>query len=234
MQPRAVLKHLPAALAAIAVVVVGGVACDRPWSGSHRPAETRAALRDPSRAFWMEHSPVVFTVRIDTDKGSFLIEAYRDWAPVGCDRFYNLVRAGFYDDSRFFRVRKGAFVQFGIPGDPAIAEIWRHSTIPDDPQKQRNTKGTVTYAMAGPNTRTTQLFINLTDNASLDAEGFEPIGRVVQGMEIVDHFYGAYGEEPGGGMRGGHQGPICSGGNAYLDRRFPQLVKLLRATVVGR
>lgn len=163
-----------------------------------------------------------------------MIEAHRDWAAVGCDRFYNLVRAGFFDDSRFFRVRRGSFAQFGIPGDPAVAAPWRNVAIPDDPVRQSNTRGSVAYAMTGPDTRTTQLFINLSDNSRFDREGFAPVGNVTEGMDVVDRLYAGYGEDPGGGMRGGRQGKILAGGNAYLDGEFPRLDRLIRATVVGR
>jgi cyclophilin family peptidyl-prolyl cis-trans isomerase len=150
------------------------------------------------------------------------------------DRFYNLVAAGFFDDSRFFRVRAGYIVQFGIPGDPAIAAVWRNVTIKDDSASQSNLRGTVAYAMTGPNTRTTQLYINLGDNSRLDSQGFAPIGRVISGMDVADRLYSGYGEDAGGGMRGGNQGKIFEGGNAYLDRVFPKLDKLLRARIDTR
>jgi homoserine O-acetyltransferase len=186
---------------------------------------------DPAHPHWTERSPDVFRVRMETSKGSLVIEARREWAPRGCDRFYNLVRAGFFDDSRFFRVRRGVFVQLGIPGEPAVAAVWKDRAIPDDPVRASNTRGSVAYAMTGPDTRTTQLFVNLRDNPHLDAEGFAPIGTVVEGMEVVDQLYAGYAEEPGGGMRGGRQGQMLSGGNAYLDREFPLLDSLIRATV---
>src|SRR5205085_540678 len=147
--------------------------------------------------------------------GDILIEVRRDLSPHGADRFYNLVRAGFFDDSRFFRVRAGFIAQFGIPGDPAIAAVWRDQTIPDDPVRESNTRGTISYAMTGPNARTTQLFINLGDNSRLDKDGFAPIGKVIEGMNVVDQLYSGYGEEAGGGMRGGKQGKIFEGGNTH-------------------
>ena len=153
-------------------------------------------------------------MRFETGKGAFVVEAHRDWAPRGADRFYNLVRAGFFDDSRFFRVRAGFIAQFGIPGDPAVAAVWQNRTIPDDPARQSNARGFVSYAMTGPGARTTQLFINLGDNSRLDKDGFAPVGRVVEGMEVVDRLYAGYGEEAGGGMRGGKQGKIFAGGDA--------------------
>jgi homoserine O-acetyltransferase len=195
--------------------------------------DARSALMDPRHKFWRETAPEVFRVRFETSKGAFVSEAHRAWATRGVDRFYNLVRAGFFDDSRFFRVRASYIVQFGIAGDPAIAAVWRNQTIPDDPVRQTNTRGFIGYAMTGPDTRTTQLYINLTDNSRLDADGFAPIGKVIEGMDVVDRLYAGYGEDAGGGMRGGKQGKIFEGGNNHLDREFPQLDKLVRARIAG-
>lgn len=194
--------------------------------------DARAALMDPTHEAWRQPAPDVFRVRIETSKGPFVIEGHRAWAPRGTDRFYHLVRAGFFDDSRFYRVREGFIVQFGIPGDPAVTAVWTDQTLPDDSVRQSNTRGFIAYAMMGPNTRTTQLYINLDDNARLDAQGFAPIGRVVEGMHVVDQLYAGYGEEAGGGMRGGRQGRILAEGNAHLDRDFPLLDKLVQATIV--
>ena len=196
--------------------------------------DARAALLNPRHKLWKRKAPDVFRVKFETSKGDFVVEAHRDWAPHGADRLYNLVRAGFFDDSRFFRVRAGFIAQFGIPGDPAVAAVWRSRAIPDDPARQSNTRGFVAYAMTGPDTRTTQLFVNLADNSRLDGEGFAPVGRVVEGMDVVDRLYAGYGETAGGGMRGGKQAPLFEGGNAYLDREFPKLDRLLRAGIVAR
>jgi homoserine O-acetyltransferase len=147
------------------------------------------------------------------------------------ERLYQLVGAGFFDDSRFFRVRAGFIAQFGIAGDSATAAAWRERTIPDDPVAEHNTRGSVAFAMTGPGTRTTQLYINLKDNLDLDAQGFAPLGRVVTGMEVVDRLYAGYDERAGGGMRGGKQDPIFQGGNRYLDGAFPRLDRLVRATL---
>ncbi len=222
-----------AAGVAVMACALALASCDRAGHGAREPSAARAALRDPRHAFWSTRSPDTFRVRFDTGKGSFVMQAHREWAPRGCDRFYNLVRVGLFDDSRFFRVRRGVFAQFGIPGDPAVAAIWRHEKFPDDPVRHGNTRGTVAYAMTGPGTRTTQLFINLRGNLEFDGEGFAPIGEIVQGIEVADRLYAEYGEGPGGGMRGGKQGPIFAGGNPYLDREFPLLDRLLRATIVG-
>ena len=194
--------------------------------------ENKKVLLNPKHKLWSERAPHVFKVRFETTKGLFTIQVHRDWAPRGVDRFYNLVRTGFFDGSRFFRVRPGFIAQFGIPGDPKIAAVWREQTLPDDPVRQSNNRGTIAYAMTGPNTRTTQLYINISENSRLDADGFSPIGRIVEGMDIVDQLYSGYGEDAGGGMRGGKQGKIFEGGNTYLDREFPKLDKLVRASVV--
>jgi homoserine O-acetyltransferase len=196
-----------------------------------RSNDARAALLNPRDKFWSRRAPDVFRIKFETTKGEFVVESRREWAPRGADRFYNLARAGFFDDSRFFRVRAGFVAQFGIPGDPRVAAVWRDQAMADDPVRQSNTRGTVSYAMTGPGARTTQLFVNLDDNSRLDAEGFAPVGRVVEGMQVVDSLYAGYGESAGGGMRGGKQGPVFAGGNAYLDREFPKLDKLLKATV---
>jgi peptidyl-prolyl cis-trans isomerase A (cyclophilin A) len=184
--------------------------------------------------FWHHKTPEVFRVKFETTAGSFLIEAHRDWSPRGADRFYDLVRTKYYDDSRFFRVVPGRWVQFGINGNPTIAQQQRHITIPDDPLKQHNTPGYVAFSNTGPNTRSTQVFINLGDNtARNDIEaGFAPFGQVVEGMDVVEKLYGGYGEHSGGGMRAGHQDRIFDGGNDYLDREYPKLDKLLRATLM--
>jgi peptidyl-prolyl cis-trans isomerase A (cyclophilin A) len=177
-------------------------------------------LLDPQRA--SEQAPDRFRVRFDTTKGPFVIEATRAWAPRGADRFYNLVKVGYYDDVAFFRVIENFMVQFGINGDPAVNAAWRQARIPDDPVTQSNKRGMVTYAMAGPDTRTTQLFINFRDNANLDGQGFSPFGRVVEGLAVVDSLYSGYGEGAPGGM-GPEQGRAQAEGNAYLKGRFPKL-----------
>jgi peptidyl-prolyl cis-trans isomerase A (cyclophilin A) len=178
-----------------------------------------------------ETAPEIFQVKFQTSKGDFIIEAHREWAPRGADRFFNLARAGFFDDSRFFRVRAGFIAQFGIAGDPAVATRWKEETIADDLVRESNTRGFVTYAMTGPGARTTQLFINLADNSRLDREGFAPIGQVIEGMQIVDQLYAGYGEEAGGGMRGGKQEKLFAEGNRYLDRDFPKLDKIVKAVI---
>lgn len=188
-------------------------------------------LLHPEDGFWREQAPDRFRVRFTTSEGEFVIEVQRAWAPLGVDRFYNLVRAGFFDDSRFFRVRAGYIAQFGIPGAPTVAAVWRDRSIQDDPVRESNTRGSFAYAMTGPDTRTTQLYLNLADNTHLDAQGFAPLGRVVEGMDVVDGLYAGYDEGAGGGMRGGKQGKIFREGNVHLDRDFPELSKLVRAAI---
>ncbi|MFQ5744184.1 MAG: peptidylprolyl isomerase [Acidobacteriota bacterium] len=200
-------------------------------AGPDQTAAGRGVLLDPDHQAWSEAAPEVFRVRFETSKGEFVVEAHRPWAPHGADRFYNLVRFGFYDDQRVFRVRAGFIAQFGLPGDPQVTAVWKDRTMPDDPVRQSNLRGFVAYAMTGPDTRTTQIYINLADNAQLDEQGFAPIGRVVEGMDVVEKLYSGYGEDAGGGMRGGKQGKILAGGNAYLDRKFPKLDRIFRASI---
>jgi cyclophilin family peptidyl-prolyl cis-trans isomerase len=172
-------------------------------------------------------------VRIETTAGKFVIEVHRDWAPKGADRFTTLVRAKYFDDSRFFRVVEGKWAQFGIAGHPKISQKWRHRTISDDPVRQKNTLGYVAFAMTGPDTRTTEVYINLGDNAERnDPMGFAPFGKVVEGMEVVEKLYSGYGENSGGGMRAGKQDRMFEEGNAFLDAQFPKLDKLIRARVI--
>ena len=187
-----------------------------------------AGLANP--ASLRETAPASYKARFDTSKGVFVIEVQRDWAPNGADRFYNLVKNGFYDNVRFFRVISGFMVQFGINGDPKISAPWRDARIADDPVKQSNKRGFITYAMAGPNTRTSQVFINFGDNASLDSQGFSPFGRVVSGMNVVDALNAEYGEGAPRG-RGPDQGRVQMEGNAYLTRDFGKLDFVKKATI---
>jgi len=178
-----------------------------------------------------EQAPPVYKVEFDTSKGPFVIEVHRDWAPNGADRFYNLVKNGFYDDVRFFRVIEGFMAQFGVNGDPKVSAAWREARIKDDPVKVSNKRTFVTFATAGPNTRTTQVFVNYGDNSNLDSQGFSPIGQVVSGMKVVDSLYSGYGEGAPGG-RGPNQARVQSEGNAYLASAFPNLDYVKKATIV--
>lgn len=192
-------------------------------------AQSAASLKNP--ASLTETAPAKYKVKFDTSVGVFVVEVTRDWAPLGADRFYNLVKAGFFNDCRFFRVIQGFMVQFGIHGDPAVMAAWRGARIGVDPVKQSNKRGFITYAMGGtPDTRTTQVFINFSDNTNLDGMGFAPFGTVVSGMDIVDKIHSAYGEGAPSGM-GPEQGRIQMEGNAYLKKSFPNLDYIKTATI---
>jgi peptidyl-prolyl cis-trans isomerase A (cyclophilin A) len=178
-----------------------------------------------------EPVPDIFHVKLDTSKGVVDIEVHRAWAPAGADHFFQLVKSGFYDGARFFRVVRSFVVQFGINGDPQTNALWAGGMLPDDPVKQHNVKGTVTYAKTGPNARTTQLFINLADNRkSLDRQGFTPIGQVVDGMQVVESLYGFYGDMPPAGQ-GPDPNKIQQQGNEYLETHFPRLDFIKKAAV---
>jgi peptidyl-prolyl cis-trans isomerase A (cyclophilin A) len=177
-----------------------------------------------------ETAPATYKARFETSKGAFVVDVTREWAPNGADRFYNLVKNGFYDGVRFFRVLDGFMAQFGINGDPKISAAWREARIPDDPVKQSNRRGFITYAMAGPNTRTSQVFINYGDNSALDRQNFSPFGRVSSGMEAVDALYKGYGEGAPRGQ-GPDQGRVQMEGNAYLTKSFPRLDFVKKATI---
>ena len=177
-----------------------------------------------------EQAPATYKARFDTSKGVFVIDVQREWAPVGADRFYNLVKNGFYDDNRFFRVISGFMVQFGINGNPQVAAQWRSAQIKDDPVKQSNKRGFITFATAGPNSRTTQVFINFGDNARLDGSGFAPFGQVSTGMNVVDQLYSDYGEGAPNG-RGPNQGRIQAEGNTYLTKEFPNMDFVRKASI---
>ena len=198
-------------------------------------AASNAALKNP--ASLKEMAPATYKVNFDTSAGAFVVEVHRDWAPNGADRFYNLVKNGYYDDVRFFRVIPGFMVQFGINGDPALNKVWREARIPRDPVKQSNKRGYVSFAMQGgpqgPDTRTTQVFINFDDNSSLDSSGFAPFGMVsAQGMNVVNKIFSGYGE---GAPRG--QGPdqeqLQTQGNAYLGKSFPKMDYVKKATITN-
>jgi peptidyl-prolyl cis-trans isomerase A (cyclophilin A) len=194
--------------------------------------DPRGALMTPDAA--KQTAPERFRVRFETTKGAFVVEVVRAWAPQGADRFYNLVTLGFYDDVAFFRVLEGFMVQFGIHGDPDVSRVWRQARILDDPVKQPNKRGTLSFATAGPDTRTTQIFINYKDNTFLDAQGFSPFGRVVSGQSVVDALYGGYGEGAPRGA-GPSQVRLQDEGNAYLKSGFPKLdyVKTARLVEAG-
>ncbi len=189
----------------------------------------KAKLGDP--AALTEQAPATYKAKFDTPKGSFVIQVTRAWAPTGADRFYNLVKNGFYDEGRFFRVIPGFMVQFGLNADPALNAKWRAARIQDDRVSQSNTRGMVTFATSGPNARTTQVFISFDDNNRLDGMGFAPFGKVVSGMDVVDKLYSGYGEGAPNGQ-GPNQNRIQTEGNAYLTQSFPRLDHVTKASIV--
>src|SRR5262245_21217820 len=199
-----------------------------PEAKKEAPAAAKSKLSDP--ASLKEKAPDTFKAKFDTSKGSFTITVTREWAPNGADRFYNLVKNGYFDDVRFFRVVSGFMVHFGISGDPALNNAWRSANIPDDPVKQSNKRGFVTFATAGPNTRRTQLFVNFKDNTFLDGQGFAPFGQVTEGMDIVDKINPEYGEGAPSG-RGPNQGRLQSEGNAYLAKEYPNMDYVKHASI---
>lgn len=197
---------------------------------SETKTEEPPKKEEPPKSAIPENAPDVFKVDFDTSKGLVVVEVHRDWAPIGVDHFYTLVKLGFYDGDRFFRYVRGFVVQFGINGIPATTRTWANANIKDDPVKEHNVRGTLTYATAGPNTRSTQLFINLKSNLPLDADGFAPFGKVVTGMDIVDNLYSGYGEmAPSGAGPDAQQIEIQ--GNDYLLSHFPRLDFIKKATV---
>lgn len=227
------MRRLTSALLALTLALAAGCATSRPREAgvlpTPPPAATRhPALLDPSQA--TATAPSTYYVRFETSRGPFLVKVDRALAPKGADRFYNLVRIGFFDDAAFFRVLDGFVAQFGLTGDPAVNAAWDEAKIEDDPVKASNVAGTLTFATAGPNTRTTQMFINLADNPRLDAMGFAPIGRVVEGMDVVRSLYAEYGEGAPQGT-GPSQDLITAKGNDYLAARFPKLDYVVRARI---
>jgi peptidyl-prolyl cis-trans isomerase A (cyclophilin A) len=219
--------HLLCALGLFAAVAMVRAEDAKP---EEKPSTPSPGFTDPARL--TEKAPESFKVQFDTTKGKFTIEVTRSLAPNGADRFYNLVRSGYFKDIAFFRVIPGFMCQFGIHGDPNVAAKWRAAAIADDPVKGSNTRGTITFATAGPNTRTTQLFINFADNSNLDSMGFSPFGKVTGGMDVVDKINGEYGE---GAPRGGgpDQGRVQTEGNPYLKKDFPNLDYIKSATILS-
>ena len=229
----AVARLTTLGLAAV-VMTAPGMGCHGGAGGGVPPtsAAGRAVLLQPTDRHWSQPAPEHFRVAVETTKGTFVLAIDRALAPRGVDRFHQLVTAGYFDDSRFFRVVPGFIAQFGIPGDPAIAQVWQDRAIADDSVRTSNVRGTIAFAMTGPNTRTTQLFVSLVDNSRLDAQGFSPLGSVVEGMDVVDRLYGGYGENAGGGMRAGKQARMMAEGNAHLDRDYPKLDRIRRAYII--
>jgi peptidyl-prolyl cis-trans isomerase A (cyclophilin A) len=214
-------------IASVAMTAALMLAAGRAVATEQAPAS--GALKDP--AALKETAPAVFTADFETSAGPFVITVHRDWAPHGADRFFNLVKNGFFNDVRFFRAIPNFMVQFGIHGTPAIAAVWQKARLPVDKVVQSNRRGFVTYAMgASPDTRTTQVFINFRDNTNLDAMGFAPFGQVTSGMDVVDKIYTGYGEGAPRGA-GPEQGRLQAEGNAYLMKSFPKLDYIKTATI---
>jgi peptidyl-prolyl cis-trans isomerase A (cyclophilin A) len=189
-------------------------------------------LLSPHSPEMTSEAPASFKVEFETSKGKFVVKATRSLSPNGADRFYNLVRHGFYNDCRFFRVIKGFMVQFGVNGDPMVSQFWRTATIDDDPVKSSNKRGTITFAKTGaPNSRTTQLFINYANNSNLDGMGFAPFGEVIEGMDVVDALNGNYGEGAPRG-KGPDQGRIQMEGNTYLKAAYADLDYIKKASII--
>lgn len=208
-----------------------GTACQRTTSGG---VESASLLREPSNPAFTERAPSVSRLHFTTTRGMFVLQLNRSWGPLGADRLYNLARLGYYDNTRFHRVRANYIVQFGLHGDSAVNAAWRGMEIADDPPRSDNRRGTFAFSYAGPgkpNTRNTQIYINLSDNLRNNEEAFTVLGTVIDGMSVVDSLYSGYGEESGSGVRQGKQGPLANGGNAYVDRHFPKLDRIVRVTV---
>jgi peptidyl-prolyl cis-trans isomerase A (cyclophilin A) len=213
------IRSFPAAAAAIGVLLAPVAV-----HGQATPLSPAAKLRNPSSM--TEMAPATYKARFDTTAGVFVVQVTREWAPIGADRFYNLVKNGFYDDVRFFRVLDGFMAQFGMSGNPGIQAAWRNQQLKDDPVKQSNKRGYITFATAGPNSRTTQVFINFADNAALDSQGFAPFGQVIEGMDVVDKLYSGYGRN-----NVPDQARITTEGNAYLTKSYPRLDSVKKATI---
>ena len=200
-------------------------------TGPLTAAQKRAALADPSNAVWSAHAPAMVTADIETSRGTITVELVRDWAPVGVDRFYNLARAGYYDDTRFYRVLYGFVAQFGIAANPAAANLWGRTTMRADSVRTSNVRGTLAYAQFKPTDRTTNVFINLRDNLNLDTLGFAPIGRVLAGMDVADSLYSSYGELPISEPPLGDVKRLYAESNKYMDSKYPKLDRILKITI---
>jgi homoserine O-acetyltransferase len=203
-------------------------------SATGSAASRLALLLDPGNAEWTRPAPPVSHLRFETSKGVFVLELVREWGPIGADRLYNLARLGYYDDTRVHRVNKGYIAQFGLHGTPAVNAAWKDRFLADDPPRSNNGRGTFAFSYMGPgkpNTRNTQLYINLADNARNNVEPFTILGTVVEGMAVIDSLYSGYGENSGSGVRQGRQGPLAEGGNAFIDREYPLLDRIIRVTV---
>ena len=231
MRSAAITVLLPFTLAAFAGCGGGGDNADaEATEDQSSDSGINAILYYPDRL--VETAPESFQARFETTAGDFIVDVTRSWAPMGADRFYNLVKNGYYDGVYFYRVMSGFMAQFGMHGEPQVQVRWSSATIVDDSVVASNTRGTVTYAKGGTDSRTTQLFINFGDNSRLDAQGFAPIGRVSEGMDVVDQIHSGYGDIEERGGNGPRAYNITSQGNAYLEENFPDLDHIISATLV--
>jgi peptidyl-prolyl cis-trans isomerase A (cyclophilin A) len=229
----------------MSAILVPGILAAQTQSAAPKPATKAAPATHPRTTTHMTTDPAlmhpaslnakapdVYEVKFTTTKGDFVVQVTRAWAPLGADRFYNLVKHHFYDDASFFRVLPGFVVQFGLPANPQVSSVWKSANIKDDRVTQSNKPGFLTFATAGPNTRTTQMFINLGDNAQLDSMGFAPFGQVTSGMDVVGKLYSGYGEGAPNG-KGPDQGTLTSQGKPYIDKNFPNLDSIKTATITS-
>ena len=231
LAPGVVVNRTAKGLARIAglLVLASAGACG---GASDADEDVDPRPRDPllRPAQFQETAPDRFRVQLETSAGNVVIDVHRDWSPIGADRFYNLVQGGFYDDTRVYRVVPGFMAQFGLNGNPYVNQVWKSEYLVDDPVNETNARGRVAFAKGGRHTRTTEVFISFKDNAPLDGEGFAPFGEVVEGMDVVDAFYADYGDGPPRGT-GPYQAMAAARGNEYLDAEFPELTRIIRATV---
>jgi peptidyl-prolyl cis-trans isomerase A (cyclophilin A) len=223
------MPHTPRPLVLLSVVAAAALAgCGGASDAGEDTTVTRSPLLQPRN--FAETAPERFRVTLETSEGDVVIDVHRAWAPLGADRFYSLVRGGFFDDTRVYRVVDGFMAQFGLNGDPYVNQAWKSEFLVDDPVVESNTRGRVAFAKGGRHTRTTEVFISYKDNSALDDEGFAPFGEVVEGMDVVDAFYADYGDGPPRGD-GPYQAMVEARGNDYLDADFPELTRIERATV---
>ncbi len=221
---RRIARVVPAYVVALPLLLAG-------CSGSSGDEEATVQRHPLLRADdFKETAPDEYRVTLETSEGDVVIQVYRDWAPLGADRFYSLARGGFYDDARIYRVLPGFMAQFGLHADPYVNQVWKKEFLVDDPVVESNTRGRVAFAKGGRHTRTTEVFISYKDNSALDEEGFAPFGEVIEGMDIVDSFFGEYGDGPPRGD-GPYQAMAQARGNEYLDADFPELTRILSVTV---
>jgi peptidyl-prolyl cis-trans isomerase A (cyclophilin A) len=227
-RPPFAARHIALAGCVFAVLVAAGCGGGPDAEEPTDPRLTDPLLRGADQ--YAETAPAQYQVRLETSAGAVVIQVHRAWAPLGADRFYNLAKGGFYDDTRVYRIVPGFMAQFGVSGNPYVNQVWKSEYLVDDPVTETNARGRVAFAKGGLHTRTTEVFVSFKDNAALDDEGFAPFGEVIEGMDVVDAFYADYGDGPPRGD-GPYQAMAAARGNEYLDADFPELTRILRATV---